>query len=126
MMNRYLICPSLPDIINLCLSSCFYEKIKTILQSQIKICVVGLRKNNFWSGWFHHGCTSSMAPNCRNPDAISNGAATQFATLGFESTKAEKQVDCLCDAEDNQVYLRGHNSVFKCSWFMIPMGLVRV
>ena len=100
-MIRYLICPSLPSLISVSVFLLLSEKIKTILQSQVKICVVGLRKNNFWSGWFHHGCTSSMAPNCRNPDAISNGAATQFATLGFESTKAEKQVDSLCDAEDN-------------------------
>ncbi|CBI37524.3 hypothetical protein VitviT2T_005955 [Vitis vinifera] len=82
-------------------------KSKRILQClKSKICVVGLGKNSFWSGWFHHGCPSSMAPlapTCRNPDAVLVNAATQFATRRFESTKAEKHVDSLCDAEGNQL-----------------------
>lgn len=82
-------------------------KSKRILQClKSKICVVGLGKNSFWSGWFHHGCPSSMAPlapTYRNPDAVLVNAATQFATRRFESTKAEKHVDSLCDAESNQL-----------------------
>ncbi|KAJ9704110.1 hypothetical protein PVL29_005412 [Vitis rotundifolia] len=82
-------------------------KSKRILQCvKSKICVVGLGKNSFWSGWFRHGCPSSMAPlapTCRKPDAVLIDAATQFATRRFESTKTEKHVDSLCDAEDNQL-----------------------
>ena len=92
-------------------------KSKRIFQClKSKICVVGLGKNSFWSGWFHHGCPSSMAPlapTCRNPDAVLVNAATQFATRRFESTKAEKHVDSLCDAEGNQVFFSGQKSVFK-------------
>lgn len=44
-----------------------------------------------------------LAPTCRNPDAVLVNAATQFATRRFESTKAEKHVDSLCDAEGNQL-----------------------
>ena len=82
-------------------------KSKRILQSlKSKISVVGLRENSFRSGWFRHDCASSMAPlapNRRNPDAVSIGAATQFVTRRFESTTAEKRVDSLCDGEDDKV-----------------------
>ena len=57
---------------------------------------------------FHHQDFSVAAPIARtlgNPDAYLSIKATLFSSRRFKSTKADKHLNSLNDADDNKVYI---------------------
>jgi hypothetical protein len=71
---------------------------------------------NLLSPWgsalFHHqefSVTAPVAQTLGNPDADSSIKATHFSSRRFKSTKTDKQLNSLNDADDNKVYWEAHN-----------------
>jgi hypothetical protein len=81
---------------------------KVINHLKSKMGVVGVINLLSPSTLFHHQDFSVAAPIARtlgNPDADLSIKATLFSSRRFKSTKADKHLNSLNDADDNKVYI---------------------